>query len=128
MAQNELAGYGLFSRTAEQLDKEILYSAHGILKKGGVIASGQVLATGTVLGLVTATGKWKAYNNANSDGTEVAAAILARAVDASGGDQECDIYFAGIFKTATLVGLDAAGITDFGAKQNAVYGYTIIPS
>lgn len=128
MAVNETAGYGLWERTAEQFDKEILYSMEGRFKKGGVIAQGQVLASGTVLGRVTATGKYVAYSGAAADGSETAVAILARATDTTLRDEHVDIYFAGIFKTAALVGLDAGAITDLGAKQDTVYGWTKIDS
>lgn len=88
-------------------------------------------AKGTVLGLVTATGKYAAYNNANSDGTEVARCILQYAciVDANGnvalgavssGDEQgaklpaAPVWIAGPFRTAELTGLDAAGVADLG--------------
>lgn len=244
MAVNETAGYGLWSRDAEQIDKEILYSMEGRLKKGGVILRGQVLPAGQVLAMDTATGKWIAYddvaavdevqtltitggvtadaggfklrftppaenapygagpfttavisgvdnvtaaeiqtalralpgleavtvtgsdggpftitflgqyagtpvsnlavvdNTLNDGGVAMtpaiaedtagvrggakAAAILARAIDASLSDQHVDIYFKGNFKTAALVGLDANALTDLGARQDTVYGFTSI--
>lgn len=48
-----------------------------------VVAGSGVLPTGTVLGKVTASGKYGVYDNAATNGTEVAAAILAEAVDAT---------------------------------------------
>lgn len=50
------------------------------------LVSGQNLAAGAVVGIITATGKWAAYNNALDTGVEVARGILLGAVDASGGD------------------------------------------
>lgn len=51
------------------------------------IASGQgVLVAGTVLGKVTATGKYIAYDDNNSDGSQTAAAILYATVDATSAD------------------------------------------
>jgi Bacteriophage lambda head decoration protein D len=50
------------------------------------LISGQNLAAGTVLGRITASGKYTTYANGASDGSEVAAAILYDATDASGGD------------------------------------------
>lgn len=244
MAVNETHGYGLWEREAEQIDKEILYSMEGRLKKGGVILRGQVLPAGQVLSLDEATGKWIAYNDvadvnevqtititggttadaggfklrftppadnqpsgpgpfttdvisgvgnvtaaeiqtalralpglsavtvtgsdggpftvtylgayagtpvdnlevvdndlndggvamtpavtqgtAGVRGGQTAAAILPRAIDSTDGDEHVDLYFAGTFKTAALVGLDANALTDLGAKQNTVYGYTRI--
>jgi hypothetical protein len=55
----------------------------------GTLASGQNLAAGSVLGVVSASGEYAVYNNAAADGTEVAAAILFDAVDASAGAEPC---------------------------------------
>ena len=51
------------------------------------ILSGQNLAAGSILGKITSGGKYKAYDNALSDGAQSAAGILYDAVDASGGDK-----------------------------------------
>jgi len=52
------------------------------------IASGQDLAFGTVVGKVTASGKYIAYDDDNSDGSETAAGVLVGGdIDASGGDK-----------------------------------------
>jgi hypothetical protein len=50
------------------------------------VVSGQNLVAGAVVGIVTATGKYAAYDNALANGTEVVAGILVDAVDASAGD------------------------------------------
>ena len=50
------------------------------------ILSGRTLEAGTVLGKVTASGKYRDLDPAGSDGSEVAAAILHDAADASAGD------------------------------------------
>lgn len=50
------------------------------------VVSGQNLAAGTIVGKITASGKYKAYDDDNVDGSEAAAGILYAAVDASGGD------------------------------------------
>lgn len=47
------------------------------------VASGQTLVAGAVLGKVTATGEYKAYDNATNTGIETAVAVLWDAVDAS---------------------------------------------
>jgi hypothetical protein len=52
-----------------------------------VIVSGQNLAAGAVLGKITASGKYKDYDNAAADGSQAAAAVLYDAVDATGGDK-----------------------------------------
>ena len=54
------------------------------------MVSGTVaLVAGSVLGKITASGKYNAYDSANVDGSEDAAAILFDDCDASGGDVEC---------------------------------------
>jgi hypothetical protein len=57
----------------------------------GVLISGQNLNVGTVLGKITASGKYTLHNNAASDGSEVAAAILYNTTDASVGDTACTV-------------------------------------
>lgn len=52
----------------------------------GTLISGQNCVAGTVLGKITASGKYTLHNNAASDGSEVAAAVLLAAVDASAAD------------------------------------------
>jgi hypothetical protein len=49
------------------------------------IASGQRLDAGAVLGKITATGQYAAYDNAATDGTATAVAVLISPVDASNG-------------------------------------------
>jgi len=50
------------------------------------ILNGRTLKPGTVLGKVTTSGKYRDLDPAGSDGSEVAAAILYDAADASAGD------------------------------------------
>ena len=50
------------------------------------VISGQTLIAGTVLGKITASGKYTLHNNAASDGSEVAAAVLYQDCDAAAGD------------------------------------------
>jgi hypothetical protein len=86
-------------------------------------------AQGTILGEVTATpGIYKAYNNANSDGSEVARLILSYGctVDGSGnialanehGQTRTSVpaLMGGTFKTSDLTGLDANGLADLGGR------------
>jgi hypothetical protein len=51
------------------------------------LLSGQNCKAGHVLGKVTASGKYKEWNPANSDGSQTVAAVLHAAVDASDADQ-----------------------------------------
>ena len=71
------------------------------------------LAKGTVLGKVTATGKYKAYDNTANDGSETAKLILADAVDATSADVLASAYRSGCFDPDALTGLDANAKTDF---------------
>lgn len=91
------------------------------------------IAKGTVLGKKTADSKLYAYNDALSDGTEVAVAISVYDVktDASGNHylgtdavpsgfnlphKDASIYIAGVFRTADLTGWNAAALADFKAR------------
>lgn len=65
----------------------LLSEANGNRSRDNVtIVSGQDLAAGAVLGKITASGKYAAYDNTASDGTETAAGVLYAAVDASSAD------------------------------------------
>ena len=52
------------------------------------IVSGQNLKANAVLGKITASGKYKEYDNGASDGSEVAAAVLLADTDASAADKQ----------------------------------------
>lgn len=95
------------------------------------LAASATYARGTVLGEVTATpGTYKPYANANSDGSQTAKAVLKYgcSTDASGNitilgehgitHKSAPAYMpgSGYFKTAELVGMDAAAVTDLGAS------------
>jgi hypothetical protein len=96
------------------------------------IAPSQTLTKGTVLGRITASNLWKAYNNGNADGSEVARAILQYDVvtDAGGlhyygtqasseqgqGEPSVPAYITGDFFGTDLTGLDAPGMADFFAR------------
>src|SRR5690348_11606747 len=71
-------------------DEEFLISeAEGHRSRENVtIVSGQDLAAGAVVGKITGSGKYAIYDNGASDGTEVAAGVLARAVDAGSADKD----------------------------------------
>lgn len=63
------------------------------------------------------SGKWKAYNAANTDGSDVPRGVIAHDCDASDGDQKAGVYIAGEFNRAALTGIDAAGekkLQEFG--------------
>jgi hypothetical protein len=62
-------------------------------RETGILASGQVavLAPGTVLGTITSGGKFAEYTTAETDGSQVATAILAFETDATTADQEVTV-------------------------------------
>ena len=81
------------------------------------LLAGVALPAGQVLGKVTASGKYVAYSNAATDGSEVAAAILYAPAPASASDRQV----AAIVRLATVVeskltGIDAPGKADLLAK------------
>lgn len=83
------------------------------------IASGAgVLDVGTVLGKISVGGKYKAYANGNSDGSEVAVGILTERVDATSADVTgIGMWVMGFFKEEELTGLDSAGKTDLASRS-----------
>lgn len=65
----------------------IIAEANGSISREAItVVSGQNLAAGTVVGKITASGKYTAYDDDNSDGSQTAAGILYEAVDASSAD------------------------------------------
>ena len=75
------------------------------------------LRKGLVLGRVTATGKYKQYDDAASDGTEVAAGILDKEIDLLGDDgqavdSQATMLVHGLVAESGLYGIDAAGKGD----------------
>lgn len=86
---------------------------------------------GTICGVVSATGAAKAYANGNSDGSERAQIIAMYDMYSDGtnvsltsdsalltGETATDapFYILGFFECSELVGLDANGIADMGAR------------
>jgi hypothetical protein len=61
-----------------KFEERNLYCRHAV-----TILSGQKLVSGTVLGVVTASGKYVAFDGSQGDGRQTAAGILVFDVDAS---------------------------------------------
>jgi len=81
-----------------------------------IAAAAGALVPGTVLGKITASGKYVAYSNAASDGSEVAAGIVFYAVPDSAADQTVlAIVRSAEVIGAELTGLDAPGTADLRA-------------
>lgn len=89
-----------------------------IITQRATILSGQVLAYLRVLGKVTASGKLVAHNPGASDGSEVAVAIAAYAVDASGGDVVENVITQGEFAMQALA---YHASTDTDAEKLALF-------
>jgi hypothetical protein len=117
------------------ITEEDVYAGEFLISEGNgaisrdsiVIVSGAgVLEAGAVLGKVTASGKYIAYDNAATNGSEVAAAVLFSKVDATSADtdgvaitrsaevkSDLLVYGSaqnGAAKTAAVADLKAAGI------------------
>ncbi len=71
------------------------------------------LAKGTVLGKITASGKYAAYNDGHSDGTEVARGILTDSITVTAaGDAQAIMDVHGTFDSSACTGYDANAGTD----------------
>src|SRR5262245_52025737 len=88
------------------------------------ILANQVLKAGQVVGKITASSKYKDYDNAAADGSEVAAGVLFDAVDATGADKKGVIIERDAEVNADLLNWGAeaggditAGIADLLARQ-----------
>lgn len=81
------------------------------------IASGNALSDGTVLGKITASGKYAAYDDTETDGTQTAVGILLGDVDASSADKTAAILARGpaVVSEGDLIGIDTAGKVDLAA-------------
>lgn len=81
-----------------------------------IAAAASAMVAGTVVGKITASGKYKAYSNAASDGSEVAAGVLLYEVADSAADQKAVIIARDAeVQGSVLTGSDAAGVTDLAA-------------
>ena len=80
-------------------------------RETGTIAAGQNLSLGTVLGKSTADDTWHALDPAASDGTEIAAAVLAVDTDATLADRDDALLIARHAIVARSAVIWPAGIT-----------------
>lgn len=96
----------------------ILSEGNGTIsrEKVTIAAAAGAMVPGTVLGKITASGKYVAYNNANVDGSEVAAGVLYAAAPDLAVDQEAvAVARDAEVNEALLTGIDAAGKADLKA-------------
>jgi hypothetical protein len=70
---------------------------------GNIVSGAGKLARGTVLGQITASGKLKLVNSANTDGSKTPYAVLAEDADASSADAAAPLYLTGEFNENHLV-------------------------
>ena len=84
----------------------------------GKTGGSSAISAGTVVGMITASKKYQAYNNSNSDGTETAVGILLEDVPAlsAGKTYSASIAVRGSFIEGKLIGLDTGAKTDFGSR------------
>lgn len=124
-----MAEYGLpgVSEVATQRNIEIFRHFTGAeLIEGGTfeLAAGEQLPSGQVVGRRTADGKYVAYDDGNTDGSEVAVGVLRFHIerpDGSAGDTLGEIVFGQAdLKLDQLTGLDAAAVTDLGGVSDTV--------
>ncbi len=81
-----------------------------------------LLREGLVLGIITAEETYKEYNNSSSDGSEVAALILAEQVDLVSPSTYAAVDCTGLcvyqarVENGALIGIDANGRTDLAGR------------
>lgn len=107
-----------------KIEEFVLSEANGFLSRDPVTVTqaGTEIKSGTVMSKL-ATGKWVPYDDVGTDGSEVAAGILYRALPAATGDvqavmivRDCEVV------RAALTGLNANGEADLATKGIIVRG------
>lgn len=128
MTATALGGFGIAGTGDSEatVEREILWgsdNARLIAVRKSAIISGvtrdatntptTVLRPGLVLGLITASGKYKEYDPASTDGSQYASAILqietrAQDFNANNADRCFGVYVSGIVRASRLIGLDGS--------------------
>jgi hypothetical protein len=93
----------------------------------------QIYYAGQVLGQITAPGptqyRWTPYNVSNTDGSQIAKAILANTIDVDSNDNGSEVTLltggCAVFQSS-LIGLDSAAITALGARSYVENGVNIL--
>lgn len=106
------------SNVAVEADTMTILTGQGELKRG------------SVLGKVTASGKGKLVDNAQTDGSEKVYAILAEDVDTTDGDVKAVIYLSGAYNINSLVfgGDDTAADHKDFARTLSIYFKEAVPA
>lgn len=106
----------------------ILSEAPGTLSREviTVVSGTGALSAGTVIGKVTASGKWRTYDDGHSDGSQTTVGVLLEAIDATSADITCSalLRFAEVKKD--LLQWDAA--CDSTAKTAAYAALIAAPT
>jgi len=71
------------------------------------------LGDGFDITIAAGSGKYKAYDDDETDGSETAVLILSEDIDASSTEVKTTAYASGHFNTAALTGLDDEAVNDF---------------
>ena len=103
-----------------------LASEHYMWKRGGITldattvgadADGnKILEAGTLVGKLDSNGKYAAYANGNSDGSQTAVGIIGESVNLKDGDVICGLLLHGSVIEARTSGADATGKTDLAGR------------
>jgi hypothetical protein len=101
----------------------LLSEGNGEISREQVIvaAAAGALVAGTVVGKITASGKYVAYNNAATDGSQAAAGVLYAAAPDLTVDQKAVI----IARQAEVIGSKLAGLDNDGRNDLAGLGIVI---
>lgn len=104
------------------VEASFLASEHIVVKRDGATfdssipgadANGyKILDAGTVVGVVTATGKYGAYDNTANDGRATAVGILVEGINLRDGDVIAGVLLHGSVLEARCSGIDAGGKAD----------------
>lgn len=99
-----------------------------VTEKATIVSGAGALTRGTALGLITASGKLKKVDSANSDGSQTIYAILAEDVDATSADKVCGVYLTGEFNQGALVfgGTDTYSTHKVNARKIGLFFKPVI--
>ncbi|MBF0410982.1 MAG: head decoration protein [Candidatus Riflebacteria bacterium] len=91
--------------------------SYGPVRLSQTILSGQNLSAGTIVARQTSSGKFLAYDaDGTDDGRRTPVGVMLEDVNASSGDTEGIVGFAGVYVEDNMTGLDDAGKLALEAK------------
>jgi len=106
-------------------EPDFLASEHFVAKRVGITVDAstvgadadgnKVLKKGTVMGEIATGGKYRAYSNGNSDGSETARGFLPESINLKYGDVTCGLIISGSVIAERCSGLDASGAAELRA-------------